>query len=578
MKYGGMRYLRPFRFGVVLSLAVAAIVLVACDDGSESVRVTDRYTLDMLDAGVSLTTERCDSARIGQMLYVGDSASIYYCSGKAWKKVNGRDGRDGRDGKDGEDGTDGKRGEYGTSGTECFIEKFTEGFVLGCGATKAVVRYNFEIPDTCNISLEEDSSYVLLCGSDSAKIGDGAQGDAGDVCRQVDIGGGQVRLVCGQDSVTLFKAACGEIPFDPDGSQFCYGDTLVERCDSRVYDIKKNFCYNEELVDLCAGKAYELKEQFCYNDSLVDLCAGKEYDLSEQFCYNDSLVDLCGGEEYDIKQQFCYDNALVNLCGGETYDPKMQFCHNDELFDFCAGLKYDPDKESCYEGVVVPKCPTELDDNQFCDERNGKVYRFTEIGGMTWMAQNLDYKVPNSFCQDSLRDNSLYCVGEQVAGKRYEPIGRYYPWSVAMARSEAECGRKSTCPGLTYPHQGVCPDGWHLPDTTEWAALIAVMGSNAVAYWDESVRLTYGTATNEFGFSAITTGIIQVEFKEDAFRRSRGAIVNPTTADIWSSTELSNYYAVLYYLYTSEFQGRVTINKYQFDKSGFARTVRCVKN
>ena len=440
----------------------------------------------------------------------------------------------------------------------------------------------------------------------------------------MDIGGGQVRLVCGQDSVTLFKAACGEIPFDPDGSQFCYGDTLVERCDSRVYDIKKNFCYNEELVILCGGKAYELKEQFCYNDSLVDLCAGKEYDLSEQFCYNDSLVDvcagkpydfekefcygtgseeqvvskcagenydlkqnfcyndslvnLCGGEEYDIKQQFCYDNALVNLCGGETYDPKLQFCHNDELFDFCAGLKYDPNKESCYEGVVVPKCPTELDDNQFCDGRNGKVYRFTVIGEATWMAQNLDYKVPNSFCQDSLRDNSLYCVGEQVAGKRYEPIGRYYPWSVAMARSEAECGRKSTCPGLTYPHQGVCPDGWHLPDTTEWAALIAVMGSNAVAYWDESVRLTYGTATNEFGFSAITTGIIQVEFKEDAFRRSRGAIVNPTTADIWSSTELSNYYAVLYYLYTSEFQGRVTINKYQFDKSGFARTVRCVKN
>lgn len=483
----------PLRFGVVLSLAITALALVACDNGSETVRVTDRYTLDMLDAGVSLTTERCDSARIGQMLYVGDSASIYYCSGKAWKKVNGRDGRDGRDGKDGEDGTDGKRGEYGTSGTECFIEKFTEGFVLGCGATKAVVRYNFEIPDTCNISLEEDSSYVLLCGSDSAKIGDGTQGDAGDVCRQVDIGGGQVRLVCGQDSVTLFKAVCGEIPFDPDGSQFCYGDSLVERCNAKVYDVKKHFCYNDSLVDLCAGLSYNL------------------------------------------------------------------------------------DKEKCYEGVVVPKCPTELGDNQFCDERNGKVYRFTVIGEATWMAQNLDYRVPNSFCQDSLRDDSLYCVDEQVAGENYEPIGRYYPWSVALARPETECGEGHKCLGLTYPHQGVCPDGWHLPDTTEWGALIAVMGKSDVAYWDKSVRLENRSATNQFGFSAIPTGIIRVGFGNGEFSRRSRYIVNPASADIWSSRERDEFSAYLYYLYTTDSHNRI-VNRTNFDKIGFARTVRCVKD
>ena len=360
MKNGGIRYFMPLRFGVVLLLAITALALVACDDASESVRVTERYTLDMLGRGVSLTEEKCDSARMGQLLYVGDSSGIYYCTGKAWKKVNGKDGKDGRDGKDGEDGVDGKRGEYGISGTECFIEKFTEGFVLGCGATKAVVRYNFEIPDTCSISLGIDSSYVLLCGDDSTKIGHGEQGDAGDVCRQEDVGGGQVRLVCGQDSVTLFKAACGETPFDPDGSQFCYGDTLVERCDSHVYDIKKQFCYSDSLVNLCAGNAYELNEQFCYNDSIVDFCGGKVYDLSVQFCYNDSIVSRCNGGTYDLETQFCSvtnsGEKILKKCSGEEYDRTTQFCYNDSLVDLCGGKTYDLKKRFCYSDSLVDLC------------------------------------------------------------------------------------------------------------------------------------------------------------------------------------------------------------------------------
>ena len=235
-------------------LVAVALVLLACGDETETICVTERYTLDMLGTGVSLTEERCDSARVGQLLYVGDSSSIYYCTGKVWEKVNGNDGKDGHDGKDGADGADGKRGKYGTSGTECYIDKFADGFSLGCGATKAVVRYNFEIPDTCKIDLRDDLSYVLTCGNDSVKIASqGAQGNAGEVCRQTDIGGGQVRLVCGNDSVTTYKAQCGETPFDPDGLLFCYGDTLVERCNTRAYDIKKQFCYDDSLVFLCGG-------------------------------------------------------------------------------------------------------------------------------------------------------------------------------------------------------------------------------------------------------------------------------------------------------------------------------------
>ena len=459
-------------------LVLAMLALVACGEDTETVRVMDRYTLDMLGKGVSLTEEKCDSVRIGQLLYVGDSSGIYYCTGKAWKKINGKDGKDGRDGKDGENGAPGKKGKYGTSGTDCFIDEFTEGFVLGCGATKAVIRYDFELPDTCRIALRSDSSYVLTCGSDSTMLSQGPQGVAGDICKQADIGEGRVRLVCGSDSVTLFRAACGDTPFDPDGLMFCYGDTLVERCNTHAYDIKQQFCY----------------------------------------------------------------------------------------------LKYDPITERCYEGVVVPKCPTELNDNQFCDERNGKVYRFTVIGEMTWMAQNLDYRVPNSFCQKILRDDSLYCEDEK-SEYIYWSDGRYYPWSIAMARTEDECGYGHKCPNLTYPHQGVCPEGWHLPDTTEWRALIKIMGKDNRVYWDRSIK-----GSDEYGLSVIPTGIVAVEYADGVFSRRSENVVNPASADIWSSSEDRNSSgAILYFLYVNGSYSGI-VNELAFSKSEYARTVRCVKD
>jgi uncharacterized protein (TIGR02145 family) len=121
----------------------------------------------------------------------------------------------------------------------------------------------------------------------------------------------------------------------------------------------------------------------------------------------------------------------------------------------------------------------------------------------------------------------------------------------------------------------VCPNGWHLPDTTEWRALIKVMGKNAIAYWDQSVRLTYGVGENLFGLSVIPTGIVHVNFSNGKF--SGGDITNSASADIWSSTESNRDDAFLYFLYTDgSFNGMV--QKLSYRKSMFARTVRCVKD
>ena len=558
-------------------LAMMALVLVACSDEVETVRVTEHYALDMLEMGVSLTEELCDSERMGQLLYVGDSSSIYYCTGKVWKKLNGDDGRDGRDGEDGVDGKDGKRGEYGTSGTECYIDKFTDGFTLGCGATKAVVRYNFEIPDSCSIELQEDSSYVLRCGKDQAVLSQGTLGEAGDLCTQKDVGGGQVRLVCGQDSVTLFRAVCGEIPFDPDGPQFCFGDTLVPRCGTQAYNIKKAFCLDGKVIPFCKGKRFNPDESFCYNDSLVYLCGGEEYNPEKEFCYRGPLAQDCPSDDFDLYYDTCmpsydmHEGKVVPKCGGKMYDPTLQYCVNGTRFAKCAGVEYYFDVEDCYEGTIVPRCFGKLDKDEFCDKRNGKVYRFTVIGKMTWMSQNLDYKVPNSYCDTVFKDEGHHCGIN----------GRFYPWTVAMQLSDYECGEGRSCGEMIeYPHQGVCPNGWHIPQKSEWVALVEIMGDNDHVYWDKSVDLFErdgAYAEDPYGFSALPTGVVDVSWRAGKYTRIGDYTKWPEGFDTWSSTEAGADKAELIFFYANySYYGKVDLS-HPFSKAS-TRTIRCVKD
>ena len=121
------------------------------------------------------------------------------------------------------------------------------------------------------------------------------------------------------------------------------------------------------------------------------------------------------------------------------------------------------------------------------DSRDGKVYKTVKIGDQTWMAQNLSYKMNGRFCY---RDSVKYC----------NSYGGLYLWSAAIGQFEAECDSKESC-----KIQGICPNGWHVPDTTEWSKLYSAVGRTPNAmqakgfdYWPE--------ATDDYGFSVIPAG------------------------------------------------------------------------
>ncbi|MEM6641737.1 MAG: FISUMP domain-containing protein [Bacteroidota bacterium] len=88
---------------------------------------------------------------------------------------------------------------------------------------------------------------------------------------------------------------------------------------------------------------------------------------------------------------------------------------------------------------------------EFVDDRDGKTYKIVTIdieleGGVfikrTWMAQNLNFEVPGSFCY---KDEPAYC----------EAYGRLYTFEAAVA---------------------ACPEGWHVPTIGEWNLLFQSFG------------------------------------------------------------------------------------------------------
>ena len=105
------------------------------------------------------------------------------------------------------------------------------------------------------------------------------------------------------------------------------------------------------------------------------------------------------------------------------------------------------------------------------DPRDGQKYRTVVMGGKTWMAQNLNF-------EPQLSGNS-WCYNNNISN--CEQFGRLYDWNTAM---------------------NVCPPGWHLPDRSDWNALIAAAGS--VAKLKSSPPDWNGTDT--FGFSALPAG------------------------------------------------------------------------
>jgi len=192
-------------------------------------------------------------------------------------------------------------------------------------------------------------------------------------------------------------------------------------------------------------------------------------------------------------------SASSNQCGGKTYNQSTQYCSNGTVKEY---------------GSVRDK--------------GGKTYKTVVIGSQEWMAENLNYDIPNSKCYNNLATN---CT----------KYGKLYDWAAAMNFSS---GCNSTvCGDESESYEGICPIDWHIPSVNEFLTLMNYVESQkscskcagkylkARSGWNDN-----GNGEDAFGFAALPGGLgdSDGDFYDGSY-----------TSDWWTSSERNDEQARL---------------------------------
>ena len=165
-----------------------------------------------------------------------------------------------------------------------------------------------------------------------------------------------------------------------------------------------------------------------------------------------SLPDM-GGYAFGLG----VDKTSKASIGGYTRDAYLPVrCLENRDFD--EGKTAAPQKGSVYDSL----------ENTLTDLRDNRVYKTVVIGTQIWMAENLNYVTEGGYADDLDRsrcfgDMQFYC----------EDYGRLYRWSGAMDIPYVYAEKQYDD---TLMHQGLCPQGWHLPTKAEFDTLISHTG------------------------------------------------------------------------------------------------------
>lgn len=206
-------------------------------------------------------------------------------------------------------------------------------------------------------------------------------------------------------------------------------------------------------------------------------------------------------------------------------------------------------------------------DNTLKDLRDDKVYATTTIEindekrginySQVWMAENLNYRYQQP---TKTLDSSSFCFNNDPA--YCSQYGRLYLWSAAMdsagvwSKNGKGCGLGNTCTPVD-PVRGVCPKGWHLPNTDEVKALIvavdgditkyesqnkagkklkskAIYNSKETPYGWKKYETWLGNGTDDYSFTALPAG----RRESDRYSNSTNQYYNMNTvAEFWSTPE-----------------------------------------
>ncbi|MDR2594328.1 MAG: hypothetical protein LBC87_06125 [Fibromonadaceae bacterium] len=103
-------------------------------------------------------------------------------------------------------------------------------------------------------------------------------------------------------------------------------------------------------------------------------------------------------------------------------------------------------------------------------------YRTVQIGDQVWMAENLNYNVSGSKCYGEggkvwIDNDNYVTLSNAEIQANCTKYGRLYTWAMAMG-IDAKYNEEVWWWGeRNVKHQGICPNGWHIPNNADWYKL-----------------------------------------------------------------------------------------------------------
>ncbi|MBO7412397.1 MAG: hypothetical protein J6U20_01865 [Fibrobacter sp.] len=266
-----------------------------------------------------------------------------------------------------------------------------------------------------------------------------------------------------------------------------------------------NLAIAEDNAQLCDDGAWQdLGTAYTAEDSLP-ACNKKSKDNSA-FVIKDRLVLFCDGEKW---RENTTKNEIIEEAKEELSSSSSDQGVSDKSSDSSeeTNLSSSSQKEESPESSA--NTPETITKDTIIDPRDGKAYKTVKIGNQIWFAENLNYD-----------DHYSVCPMEEPAN--CDKYGRLYIFQTGLISHSSLAD--------------VCPDGWRLPDSLDWAELINYVETNnggepigvslkATTDWyssgdtvlikvegessigdKDSTRIGATKGTDRFGFSALPAG------------------------------------------------------------------------
>ena len=286
-------------------------------------------------------------------------------------------------------------------------------------------------------------------------------------------------------------------------------------------------------------------------------------------------------EEIEGVSVYVKSAEIDYVCNGDGWfradDPASEVRYSEQN----GNSKNPSDSTSAEEPADSTEESDILDENTFTDARNGKTYKMVKIGDQVWMAENLniDYQVNGA-------SYGSYCYYNKEAN--CNTYGRLYTWGAAMdsagiySSDGKGCGNENECTPASRV-RGVCPEGWHLPNSWEWDALLSYAGKDSEKSY-ASLKATTGweerNGTDSLGFSVKPVGIGDSRYINDPSSvfsepsvgyEGLNIIAAYWVSDTDESSKSNSHYDV-------EFRSAYNLDGIGFKGKFFALSVRCIKD